>query len=1019
MEDPSTKRSVRHRAKRVSVLRAATTLKSNPFINAHVSGDADANEEESNLNYSETVKDELLRLFVRHLPHEFIRALPPAYQYGIGTLMYFVIISVAISFFVTSYTSNRSQTFLSPEFKTGECTSVKKAADGLFYATTDGYWEHTANFAYSKALYKVNFSNFTSIAPETDNLQLFNRLFGYVDSSFGWAQTNILVKQNLAANLMWLSGWFATADIAQEGGTVSLQTLELTGDPTTIFNLPYVSAGLADGEGLCSVQPTVDFQEAEHHWLISWNAQAYRKDKNCMRTLNPDLLAQINSSSSISIRIDSYSLMALALTDSPSLKECQQSFGDDFYQGTFYSTLKLLSAPRNIAGVGTVGKYFDSRWPGMEPLLCLKREIDVPIQCRDGKRDPANNRFKGMTKRNVTRCLLPLGGDYYGYPYFDHFGANKDMYDVSMKREKDPKYAAFFEKPVYCDCNSPELHTVAGKSSYRPIHDFNSTNCNEFDFLHGLILFKFESSPSRGRDLLKLLFYDENNMNASTISRRAYNAAWYTVPHLRQDHDANSTTLGATENMKFYYTHAKRSAEDRMADFSFCRSAYGSCSMLMLRSTSRNNFVNEYYSINQNYFQVKQGSCNGDFLRSPNFMQLAQVPPMPLQESYFICHNSKYDAFVTAVGNAFGNTAIATPIVIIIFIHVFFALQWVLQLYIPRTYTTDEKSEVLDGVALRILMLRDGRRIGSVKSNDDLKTLNALLRELQDTHEDTDLYFLRAHEKERLVALEKKRLERETRREHADDLWTTTLSSLQLLKAAAANRNSRKAGSTSSGEGLAAGGAASSSSSVGTVSHRSASIIPFSNLDHGELRRDSRLAPVDNPLFEQRQQHAIEMTGKQRTNHAQELAQAQAHAKTQTQEQGRKGGRTELDDAEDGHVNRFAKLTRSHLTEIIASTSVPSASASAPGSAYAPGSASASLDEQATSQQRNLARSSIVPFHGTLAGGGGAESGLGESSAGGAAGGAGAGSPADTGSEGGRDSSNARHPPHDSIPRPS
>jgi hypothetical protein len=288
----------------------------------------------------------------------------------------------------------------------------------------------------------------------------------------------------------------------------------------------------------------------------------------------------------------------------------------------------------------------------------------------------------------------------------------------------------------------PALNMIV---SGEAINTYGYQNCAAFDFLHGILFYKF-SKGHRMSDVLSFL-NSTNDLSTSTWGERGFKAAWYTVPHLRQN-SSNSETDPA--HLHYYQEVVPRTSEQRREDFGFCATEWGNCSMLMLRSTNDMNVLGHTHTINEFFYQYHNGSCTYD-ITNPKFQDLVDSPPVPLQESYFVCSTSTTSAFVQAVGAAFGNTAVAIPFTVILIIHLIFLAQWVTGCFIPRTYTADEKEEVLDGIATRLLVLRDARHKEEHEGAHVL--LRELLKELQNTHDEEDVYFLREHEKERLKGL--------------------------------------------------------------------------------------------------------------------------------------------------------------------------------------------------------------------------------------------------------------------------
>lgn len=754
---------------RMSMFRAAPSFRNNPFLtvsamsrkndtvrtsdNRLSASDEKEDAPELKMRYWETMKEESIRLFIKNLPHEFIVSLPPWWQFAIGGVIYAAIFTIAFMFFWQTLQSELNKEYLSPTFNSNKCNIVQKPADGSFLADIKGNWEGVPSFNPSLSFYKAKLTNFTS-ASYSSSYEEFKNLFGVVQETMDVYIRKIFTSQNLAANLVYLCNFIMAAPIVGIGNVTNDQIFQLAGNPASVFNLQHIAAGLGDGEGLCGVPSTASFNPNDFKWTLTWDYLKFINDSNCMRSLKPTdmgYVEELSKKGEFSIKIDVRSYMATVAANSPLDPNLgMRSFAEDYFdralrliEGTQLEQLDLGHGT-DLFGRYDVGKYIDYRYPGMDPIVCISR--------------PKRYHVNGTATK--PRCMFIFSsGAVFGYPYFDHFGANK-AYDITYTTPAGRNYTSNFNKPYYCSCSSPYAHGTGGWTSdylSDPIDTYGIKNCNQFDFLHGFAVFDFSSF---GASFLHMLFAAENSLATSTVNKRGYKAAWYTVPQLRSDNDQEL----------FYYEMSPRSPEKRAEDFEFCHTPYGNCSLLMLRSTNDLMTLGRMHTINDNFVQYSNGSCNFDIL-TPAFSELKENPPVPLQERYYVCSNSVQEALIQAVGNAFGNTAIMIPIVVIVFIHLLFMFQWITGYYIPRTYTEEEKNEVMSGIATKLLVLRDSRhRYDEHESKTSL--LRSLLAELQDTHEVDNVYFLREHEKLRAAVAKRKR------KVDADANWTATLATI-------------------------------------------------------------------------------------------------------------------------------------------------------------------------------------------------------------------------------------------------
>lgn len=249
-----------------------------------------------------------------------------------------------------------------------------------------------------------------------------------------------------------------------------------------------------------------------------------------------------------------------------------------------------------------------------------------------------------------------------------------------------------------------------------------------------------------------MLFNVTNEVGKSTLDERGYVAAWHTVPH-----------VAATDKL-VYSSQAppNMTTQQRQTAFGFCATPWGNCSLIMMRSTNGWAATERLYSINSNYVQMPNSSCNFEIVSSGAFDRLKTSAPVPLQEKYYVCTSSDQNALYTAAGTAFGNTAIAVSVAITLFVHVLLIVQYSSGVFLPRTYMQEEKQEILDGIATKLLVLRDARH--KEEHDDQHSLLTTFLNELQQTHEQDNVYFVR-----------QKTPAEEARRQRADHNWTKTL----------------------------------------------------------------------------------------------------------------------------------------------------------------------------------------------------------------------------------------------------
>lgn len=89
--------------------------------------------------------------------------------------------------------------------------------------------------------------------------------------------------------------------------------------------------------------------------------------------------------------------------------------------------------------------------------------------------------------------------------------------------------------------------------------------------------------------------------------------------------------------------------------------------------------------------------------------ELVSVPFAPLTQQYQTCSNDPVTAFFTQVGVSAGNVTLLSPAGVLLVLCLLAAYQRLTGRYIPRTYSTAEKSNALEALAVALLLVRDKR----------------------------------------------------------------------------------------------------------------------------------------------------------------------------------------------------------------------------------------------------------------------------------------------------------------------
>lgn len=257
-------------------------------------------------------------------------------------------------------------------------------------------------------------------------------------------------------------------------------------------------------------------------------------------------------------------------------------------------------------------------------------------------------------------CVLEVGG-LYVYPIFDHMGSS-------------------ISEPQYCECGSSRGHTA---------------ECNYFNLFAGFLFFEYDDATESQQNSLDRLVEFTLSVNTTTnsekgefLNRAAYNASYDAV---------------------LEHTH-RNDLDWRSRAYEFCALSDGShCSLfstLFYDTTS--------YSVSEHAYQVRYGSCNDSFsLRYDAIERLASTTPEPLLMPYFECKQSKFDALLAASGIANGNVSLIVPVITTLFVMLFGLYLKIRERPEPQTYSSEEKRDLLEFLAVNILSIRDNNNAQS------------------------------------------------------------------------------------------------------------------------------------------------------------------------------------------------------------------------------------------------------------------------------------------------------------------
>jgi hypothetical protein len=401
------------------------------------------------------------RIFYDNIPSDDIKELPAAYAFPIGSLVYAIILTAFLVLFFIGYLEDISQKFLSATPGAGSCSNVPKTLSGTYLADSNGLWESSPEFEYTKALYSFKFPGYSgSKKVYEDSLQ---QAFDFV-TRLGAKSKSL----NLGSNLLY---WMAASGAVVSGG--SSNVFQMNGSPKVLFDkLVYYASFSAEG-GVCPVHPRVIYDSGGSTMRLEFAYSEFTSNAICRSIVTPE---HMGYSAKYGLDHFSFSIDSQTLLTALSVSQGILDF-EDLELIPHSSIVYQYKGTENIQ----LGKYFYPRYPAMKPLFCMSLDNGSLL------------------------CTIQYF-NLYLYPIFNHAG-----------------YSPFY--PHYCDCADPSVGQSTACNLFNFITGFVFFDYNEalgeteYTAIDRLIDFSAKS-PSSPADINKGAF--NASFDAATDGDHAY-----------------------------------------------------------------------------------------------------------------------------------------------------------------------------------------------------------------------------------------------------------------------------------------------------------------------------------------------------------------------------------------------------------------------------------------------------------------------------------------------------------------
>eukprot|EP01034_Spumella_vulgaris_P036389 gene36389-44886_t len=323
-------------------------------------------------------------------------------MYIIGTLAYSISLAVYIYFLINNYQSNVTQQYISLDESSGNCENVPISRSNTYLADTSGNWLGSPSFAYSKAAYSLSLNNFI-----VDTQAQYTAMMAKFQTGLtrvGQESTQENVAFSLLYWMTYIDYYYVpdpTISNFHDVGYGQLQYIQLTGDPSVVFNLPTSQITLSNQNATCDLRSEASYDQANAMISTVYNATEFLYHSKCSDVIYPSEFSPsgyFDQKYTLTLDMRAF-ITALAVNQGILLI---RNFG-------------IGSASKYNIPVGdvtySVGQYFDRRYPTMEPITCLRNVTAIP----------------GDAAIQMTDiCFLRKAVTVVALPVFHHYGASTE-----------------------------------------------------------------------------------------------------------------------------------------------------------------------------------------------------------------------------------------------------------------------------------------------------------------------------------------------------------------------------------------------------------------------------------------------------------------------------------------------------------------------------------------------------------------------------------------------------------------
>jgi hypothetical protein len=562
------------------------------------------------------------------------------------------------------YESNKSTSYLSPasnSHSSENCDSVPITITGTYLIDSSGYWQGDSNFSYENALYSLEMQ---SIALTSSGYEGILGDFESSLSSIGTKMSNRTLSWNLIA-------WASYSDIySSSSGTIGISSL---GDASNIFDVQYFDPGITSRNSHCL--------SSINEWSTSFDSSNSKISVDIPITLTYDMTGGVSFSEPCPGLFNASAdfLFDPKYDSSLSIKFDSQSFSTAIAVNYGIKSFDTLSEVEvKTTHTGFYGLYFDSKYPGMDPIFCYSMEsTDLASSPYVKSANAVNSPTIIASGDYPTTCLVRSGNQFF-YPFFNHAGYTEGNSCWYSNMPCDPLASG----ELSCDANS---HFI-GLAFYSTEKGGLFSLVDLTNKLQYIIASNSTDGDIDVADKAQVAMAATVGINrwVKAIGNRALTDSF---PSTSCPQKFTQTMLNGYDNILLNDEVSMLSIGMRQRDSDF--------------TTSGKITMNKYSHL------LTNAAYNNTLYKAAVFSAMVS-PPTPLLQDYDICSMSEWKAFYNAIGVAYSNADLVA--VFALFIGAF-GIKMIINYLLVR-----DKSEHV---------IRPDRKLGAY-----VQSLNTLIQEI-------------------------------------------------------------------------------------------------------------------------------------------------------------------------------------------------------------------------------------------------------------------------------------------------